>query len=70
MGNINFHRSDNAEFFIPSDLKTYNNVTGNKAAYEPLSGRLILFPSWLEHSVDGCRSNKERISIALNYGLT
>mgnify|MGYP001245292673 FL=1 len=70
MGNINFHRGDSADFFIPSDLKKYNNITCNKAAYEPISGRLILFPSWLEHSVDGCRSNKKRISIAFNYGLS
>ena len=29
-------------------------------------GTLLLFPSWLEHSVDANRSDEERISISFN----
>lgn len=34
--------------------------------YAPLSGRMILFPSWLEHAVMANKSDQTRISIAFN----
>ena len=34
--------------------------------YKPIEGRLILFPAWLEHTVEPNLSNTERISIAFN----
>ena len=35
----------------------------------PKEGNLLLFPSWMEHSVETNRSNEERISIAFNVAL-
>ena len=29
-------------------------------------GALLLFPAWLEHSVDGNESGRERISVSFN----
>jgi uncharacterized protein (TIGR02466 family) len=68
MGNINFERSDDASYHLPP-LETYNNFTGEKASYEPQTGRVLIFPSWLKHSVDGCRSKKNRIAVSFNYGV-
>ena len=68
MGNINFQRSDDIEYYLPP-LKEYNNFTGEKASYKPETGKVLIFPSWLKHSVDGSRSKKERISISFNYGV-
>ena len=68
MGSINFQRSDDIQYFLPP-LKTYNNFSGEKATYKPQTGRVLIFPSWLRHSVDGCRSEQQRISIAFNYGV-
>ena len=36
-------------------------------SYEPASGKLIMFPSWLVHSVDPNESNDIRISISFNF---
>jgi len=68
MGNINFERGDDIAYYMPP-LEKYNNFTGERASYGPETGKLIIFPSWLKHSVDGCRSKKNRISMSFNYGI-
>ena len=35
--------------------------------YEPKAGRLIMFPSWLNHCVDPNNSNDIRISVSFNF---
>jgi uncharacterized protein (TIGR02466 family) len=35
--------------------------------YEPVAGRLIMFPSWLNHCVDPNQSNDIRISVSFNF---
>tara|TARA_R100001086_G_C11824133_1_gene254840 strand:- start:349 stop:939 length:591 start_codon:yes stop_codon:yes gene_type:complete len=35
--------------------------------YEPVAGRLIMFPSWLLHCVDPNNSNEIRISVSFNF---
>jgi uncharacterized protein (TIGR02466 family) len=35
--------------------------------YEPIDGRLIMFPSWLMHCVDPNESNEIRISVSFNF---
>ena len=35
--------------------------------YEPKTGRLIMFPSWLNHCVDPNNSNDIRISVSFNF---
>jgi len=68
MGNINFERSDDISYFLPP-LENYNNFTGERASYVPKTGRVLIFPSWLKHSVDTNRSKKNRISVSFNYGV-
>ena len=68
MGSINFFRQDDIQYFLPP-LENYNNFTGEKATYKPESGKVLIFPSWLKHSVDGSRSEQQRISISFNYGV-
>jgi uncharacterized protein (TIGR02466 family) len=68
MGNINFVRSDDISYYLPK-LQEYNNFTGESATYKPETGRVLIFPSWLKHSVDGCKSKNNRISISFNYGV-
>ena len=41
----------------------------DRVSYQPVPGRLILFPSWLEHDVEANLSSSERISISFNMGL-
>jgi uncharacterized protein (TIGR02466 family) len=68
MGKINFERSDDISYFLPP-LESYNNFTGERASYQPETGRVLIFPSWLKHSVDANRSKKNRISVSFNYGV-
>jgi len=35
--------------------------------YEPIAGRLIMFPSWLNHCVDPNQSDDIRISVSFNF---
>jgi uncharacterized protein (TIGR02466 family) len=43
------------------DMRHWDRVT-----YKPVAGRLIMFPSWLEHDVEPNMSDQERISISFN----
>jgi uncharacterized protein (TIGR02466 family) len=42
------------------------NGPEGKARIEPAEGQLVLFPSWLSHSVEPWDGDSERISIAIN----
>jgi uncharacterized protein (TIGR02466 family) len=35
--------------------------------FEPVAGRLIMFPSWVNHGVDPNMSNEIRISVSFNF---
>ena len=50
-------------------MQTYNNFTSQKATYTPEVGKLLIFPGWLKHSVQGSRSQGERVSMSFNYGV-
>ena len=67
-GNIFFERSDNAEYFLPPVSQTnYFNCTAT--SYKAITGAMYVFPSWLKHSVQPNKTDKDRISISFNYGV-
>ena len=41
----------------------------SQVAIRPVAGRIVLFPSWLRHSVRPHGGDRERVSIALNLAL-
>ncbi len=41
----------------------------DRVSHKPIAGRLIMFPSWLEHDVEANLSDQERISISFNMNL-
>jgi uncharacterized protein (TIGR02466 family) len=60
-------------------FKTPNRLTGNSwpfehmpelAAYRPQVGKLILFPSWLEHGVQENQTDHERLSLSFNIAFS
>lgn len=67
-GNIQFERSDNAEYHIPTNVAQTTYYTSTRATYAAKTGALYVFPGWLKHSVQGNRSNADRISVSFNYG--
>ena len=67
-GNIFFERSDNAEYFLPPVSQT-NYFNGTATSYKAITGAMYVFPSWLKHSVQPNKTDKDRISISFNYGV-
>lgn len=68
-GNIQFERNDNAEYHLPLSVAQDTYYTSTRATYAAKTGGLYIFPGWLKHSVQGNRSNSDRISISFNYGV-
>jgi len=68
-GNINFHdpRSANAIRF-PTALNA-NKLNSNIFSVQPKEGLLVLFPSYIHHSVNINNSEDERIVISFNIDL-
>ena len=70
MGNITFHRGDNAEYFLPSTSRYNPTASTALSCTKPAKeSTFYLFPSWVKHSVERNESHKERISIAFNIVL-
>lgn len=72
--------SGNYRFFDPAAQKVMwtglyinesesSSLTCTSGNHKPEPGKLILFPSWLEHSVEANNSSKVRISIAFNVNF-
>ena len=66
-GKIVFRRDDDMEYYVPEGTKP--EIMGTSVQYDPIVARLILFPSWLKHEVQGNRTKGERISMSFNYQL-
>lgn len=68
-GNIQFERTDGAEYHIPVEVPqpaTY--YTSTRATYAAKTGALYIFPGWLKHQVEGNKTSNDRLSISFNYG--
>ena len=69
MGDLQFYRGDEAQYYIPDNLSSYNTITSTMATYPPKPGMLVIFPAWVKHAVKQNRSDSERIAISFNYGV-
>ena len=66
-GDIIFYRENIVLSYIPEYIvNDYNDVNSGTATYKIKTGMLLIFPSWLEHSVSPNFTNEDRISIAFN----
>jgi len=57
-----------ATYRYPKISKT-NKLNSNIVSFQPKEGMLVLFPSYLQHSVNLNKSNKERVVISFNINL-
>ena len=63
-GNIKFF---DPRFFITTSLDMqYYNDANIYWHFEPHDNMMLIFPSWLHHSVDSNESSQDRISVAFN----
>jgi uncharacterized protein (TIGR02466 family) len=68
-GNIVFHDPRSEPSYYHPKISTPNKLNTNVVTIKPEEGLLVLFPSYLHHSVDINRSNEERIVISFNLNL-
>jgi uncharacterized protein (TIGR02466 family) len=68
-GSIIMHNNSITSFINESYLDANNRDTYHTVTYEPINGRVIIFPPWLPHSVETNNSNEDRVSIAFNFGI-
>lgn len=64
-GHITFNNQSDRDFI----LQTFTNQTRYSVSdinYDAVEGRVVIFPSWVQHSVGLNQSNDDRISIAFN----
>jgi uncharacterized protein (TIGR02466 family) len=66
-GNIVIHNSADKEFTLQSYTDKPNKFNMSNPAYEPNAGLVIIFPSWLQHSVESNYSGSDRISVSFHF---
>ena len=79
-GNIVFHNPRTFDPFLQSakkrEIDSYTDDFKNKFNiysdydFPPTEGRILIFPSYLEHQVRENKSNKDRISVSFNIKLS
>jgi uncharacterized protein (TIGR02466 family) len=56
-------------YISPHMVESYNTFSSATYTINPVEGKLIIFPAWLEHEVLPTNTDEERISISFNsYG--
>jgi|TARA_B110000285_G_C15073864_1_gene589529 uncharacterized protein (TIGR02466 family) len=65
MGEIRFFNNNNNTFEL--DVENYNIFNSTYWNVKPLNKNLIMFPSYLKHSIRPNKSQKTRYSIACNF---
>ena len=66
-GNIVIHNSADKEFTLQSYTDKPNKFNMSNPAYEPIPGLVIIFPSWLQHSVESNYSGTDRVSVSFHF---
>jgi uncharacterized protein (TIGR02466 family) len=66
-GNIVIHNSSDKEFTLQSYTDKPTRFNMSNPAYEPSTGLVIIFPSWLQHSVEMNLSGTDRISVSFHF---
>lgn len=66
-GQITFEREPLMLSYLPNYVvETWNDMTSGTASYNPVAGKLIIFPSWLTHWVEPNLTSSNRISLSFN----
>ena len=68
-GDIVFYDPRQAFTFSHPQSSEINNLNAQVKSVTPKSGTLVLFPSYLDHSVNPSKSSKDRIVISFNVSL-
>lgn len=69
-GAISFHDPRSAAQMLMPPMTEFSPWTLPKISYKPQAGTMLLFPSWLSHNVEMNMSEKVRISLSFNIGMS
>jgi uncharacterized protein (TIGR02466 family) len=58
-----------AAVMIAPPVTAYTPWTYQQVRYEPRPGRMLLFPSWLQHGVEPNRGDTDLVCVSFNVGL-
>ncbi|HXD86027.1 MAG TPA: TIGR02466 family protein [Urbifossiella sp.] len=58
-----------AAVMIAPPMTEFTPWTFQRVRYEPKPGRMLIFPSWLQHGVEPNRGADDRICVSFNIGL-
>lgn len=66
-GNIVFKNPWIVDYHVPDNcIEEFTNVTSGAYSLPPEAGKLIMFPSWLEHYVETNTTDIDRISLSFD----
>jgi uncharacterized protein (TIGR02466 family) len=68
-GKVIFYNNFMMQYVNEILLDGNNKNTHSTVTYETFNGRVLIFPSWLPHSVEANNSSEDRISIAFNLRI-
>ena len=68
-GDIVFYDPRFATTYRYPKISKTNKLNSNIVSFQPKEGMLVLFPSYLQHSVNVNKTDKERIVISFNINL-
>lgn len=70
-GDLIFYRSNNSESMLNSLIcRNLAGFSQGEVRHRPQPSKLVIFPSWLPHSVDTNNTDSIRISLAFNINYT
>ena len=66
-GNIVWRNPTAIDYHMPHTIvENFTNITSGSYNEKPEKGKLVLFPSWLEHYVEPNLTNEDRISMSFD----
>ena len=68
-GDIVFYDPRSAATYRYPKISKTNKLNSNMVSFQPKEGMLVLFPSYLQHSVNVNKTDAERIVISFNINL-
>lgn len=68
-GDIIFFRNSTEQFALANYTKNNNSYNFETIKYKPSEKKVIIFPSYILHTVEQNKSNEDRISISFNFEL-
>ena len=69
-GDIKFYRNfSDAHLLYKHNIDVFKAINCAEVNYKPVKGRLLMFPSYLPHSVDSNQTHIDRVSVAFNIKI-